>query len=404
MRSGLVFMSLFILLATALPAPAAFVQDRFAIGFWVDPPMDDQAAMRYKRIADAHFTLVIGGFGANTPEKAERQVALCEEYGLKAVIATCGLPAEELPAGPAVWGYKLRDEPHSNEFPALAARAAEIHKHHPDKLAYVNLFPSVVSLDRIGTENYHEYVQRFAEEAGSGVLSFDHYPVMKPGADSRMKYCYSLRVVRQVALENNVPFWNFFNTMPFGPHSDPTEGQLRWQIYTSLAYGAKGVLYFCYYTPFSHEFPKGGAIIGRDDRPTRHYAEAQRINAGLKKLGPVIMKLTSTNVIHVTPGQPPSEQLEDAPITDLQRADHDPEHDFIIGVFRHEDGRRAVLPVNNRYAWTAWPTVLFDTDPAEIREVCRETGREIAVRDDSPDMDGLQLSFAAGDGRLFLLP
>ena len=37
--------------------------------------------------------------------------------------------------------------------------------------------------------------------------------------------------------------------MPFAGHSDPTEAQLAWQIFTSLTYGAKGILYFCYCEP-----------------------------------------------------------------------------------------------------------------------------------------------------------
>ena len=32
--------------------------------------------------------------------------------------------------------------------------------------------------------------------------------------------------------------------MVFGGKRDPTEAQIRWQVFTSLAYGAKGVLYF----------------------------------------------------------------------------------------------------------------------------------------------------------------
>ena len=57
-------------------------------------------------------------------------------------------------------------------------------------------------------------------------------------------------------------FWNFFNAMPFGGHSDPTEAQIRWQIFTSLAYGAKGVLYFCYFSPAGHGmFARGGGVI-----------------------------------------------------------------------------------------------------------------------------------------------
>ncbi|MDD8052281.1 MAG: hypothetical protein PHG55_13140, partial [Verrucomicrobiota bacterium] len=47
--------------------PERFVQDRFAIGFWVDPPLGEDADLRYQEIADAHFTMVLGGFGARTP-------------------------------------------------------------------------------------------------------------------------------------------------------------------------------------------------------------------------------------------------------------------------------------------------------------------------------------------------
>jgi len=53
-------------------AQERFKQDRFAIGFWVDPPMDDRADERYAEIAEANFTLVIGGFGARTPEQVKQ--------------------------------------------------------------------------------------------------------------------------------------------------------------------------------------------------------------------------------------------------------------------------------------------------------------------------------------------
>ena len=50
--------------------------------------------------------------------------------------------------------------------------------------------------------------------------------------------------------------------MPFGGHSDQTDAQIRWQIFTSLAYGAKGVLYFCYWSPAGPGmFDRGGGVI-----------------------------------------------------------------------------------------------------------------------------------------------
>ena len=66
--------------------------------------------------------------------------------------------------------------------------------------------------------------------------------------------------------------------------------------------------------------------------------------------------------------------------------------------------RRAVLLMNYRFAFSAWPTVQFDAAPEQVVEICPQAGREVALRDDSPDMDGIQISLDAGEGRLFLLP
>ena len=387
---------------SAAPAPKHFQQDRFAIGFWVDPPADSQMGARYQEIADANFTLVLGGFGANWPETIERQIPICGKFGLK--VLTCSPNPEYQPEGDACWGYCLRDEPSASMFAELAKRVDAIRTAHPGKLAYINLLPNYASPEQLGTETFDEYVSRFVSEVKPDVLSVDHYPLFKPGvADGRDNYCADLEVMRKYSLEAGIPFWNFFNCMPYGQHTDPTEAQLRWQVYTSLAYGAKGVLYFCYFTPLSPEFPKGGAIIGRDGKPTRHYDEAKRINAELKNLGPTLMKLTSTGVHRITPDGDTAKELEVSPIKRLARADYDPKHDLLIGVFKHADGRRAVLINNYHFAYTAWPTVEFDTDLSKIVEVDNATGKEVPVHDDSPEIEGLQVSLGAGEGRLFLI-
>ena len=78
--------------------------------------------------------------------------------------------------------------------------------------------------------------------------------------------------------------------------------------------------------------------------------------------------------------------------------------DFLIGTFKHADGRRAVMINNYHFAYTSWPTVEFDVPADKVVEVCQETGKEIPLLDDSPAMEGMQLSIDAGKGRLFLLP
>jgi hypothetical protein len=377
-----------------------FQQDRIAIGFWVDPPAGAGMDERYRDIAAANFTLVIGGFGAGTAETVREQLKLCETYDLRAVVARAGLKPEELPESPACWGYMLRDEPNTAAFADLRRDVDAIRVARPGRFGYINLLPTYANEQQLGTKTYDEHVARFADEVDTDVLSMDHYPMMQPKADGRAGYCENLEVMRRHALRKGVPFWNFFNTMPYGPHFDPTEHSLRWQIYTSLAYGAKGLLYFCYWTPRGDEFPKGGAIITAEGRKTRHYDQARRLNAAVKAMGPTLMRLTSTGVTRVNGAAAPA-ALQGTPLRALAGPDTT---EYLLGAFRHADGRRAVLLSNYDFVYTAWPTVEFAVDPAQVREICPETGAEIPVVDDSPDMPGLQLSLDAGGGRLFLLP
>jgi predicted TIM-barrel fold metal-dependent hydrolase len=132
--------------STAQAAPeqtnvVRFVPDRFAIGFWVDPPAEHQTDVRFAEIAAANFTFVIGNFGATTPEAVERQLKLCEKHDLKAIVSIAGLPPEKLPESPACWGYHIADEPGAGAFADLRKTVDGIRKARPGKLGYINLFP-----------------------------------------------------------------------------------------------------------------------------------------------------------------------------------------------------------------------------------------------------------------------
>ncbi len=390
--------------ASSLAAtPARFAQDRFVIGMWVPPATSENLDAHYRDIAEANFTLVVGKSGASAQEHLER----CRRFGLQTLIPA-DQPVDKLPDGPACWGYLLVDEPGASAFADLARRAEEIRTKRPGRFGYVNLYPSYAPLSALGTASYDEHVDRFVREVKPEVLSMDHYPLMRPGGDTRQAYCDNLECFRKHALTANIPFWNYFYCMPFNDRLDPTEAQIRWQIFTSVAYGAKGVLYFCYWTPGkgaagAGEFPKGGAIITAEGLKTRHYDEARRINGELKRLGPTLMQLTSTGVFRVNT-ETNASALVGSPVRKLARVPGDPVGEFIIGTFRHADGRRAVIIVNHDYGYTAWPTVEFDAEPTEVFEVSKVTGNAASAADDSPELKGFQLSFGAGDGRLFLLP
>lgn len=382
-----------------------FAQDRFAIGYWVGPQTSENLRERYREIADANFTLVIGSHGMDVA----KQLSLCNEFGLKAIVDSAGL-ALPPDAMDACWGFSLMDEPGAAQFPDLARRAEDVRARHPGKFGYINLFPNYASPAQLGTATYEEHVDKFMLEVKPDVLSMDHYPLMRPGADGRAAYLENLATMRTHSLRAAIPFWNFFYSMPFNDRLDPTEAQIRWQIFASLAYGAKGVLYFCYWTPGkgaagAGEFPKGGAIITAEGLKTRHYDEARRINAELKNLGPTLMNLTSVRVLRIKTDMDTAPALAGLPLRNVTRVAGDPPGEFIIGFFSHTDGRRAVLILNHDYSFTTWPTLEFATTSlGSVQEVSKTTGQIAPVIDDSPELKGLQLSFGPGDARLFLLP
>ena len=59
--------------------PTKFVQYRFTIGFWVDPPADENMDQHYADISAANFTMVLGGSSAKIKETVPKQINLCEK-------------------------------------------------------------------------------------------------------------------------------------------------------------------------------------------------------------------------------------------------------------------------------------------------------------------------------------
>ena len=87
----LVALSLLLLSAQSMAEESKkFEQDRFAIGLWVDPPVDSKAEARYKELAEANFNVVIGGFGG---ADVAQQIALCEALDLKLIASARGKEA-----------------------------------------------------------------------------------------------------------------------------------------------------------------------------------------------------------------------------------------------------------------------------------------------------------------------
>ena len=213
------------------------------------------------------------------------------------------------------------------------------------------------------------------------------------------------------------PFWNYFGVAAYlhkgRTHMDSTEAEMRWQVSMSLAFGARGILYF-YYTQNVHKVAQDGPewpgiVMGDGDanRPTEHWYQARRLNSAVLVLAPTMMSLRSTAAIVLREtgtkwddeGHP---VLHDAGcgLRNISRGD------FVVGCFVRSvpvsgSWSRAVMVANFYADATQWPTIELDVSVA--LEVDQHSGLVVPLMDEVAGLPGMQVGLLAGGRRLFLL-
>jgi hypothetical protein len=144
---------------------------------------------------------------------------------------------------PGLFGYYLRDEPGVKAYPGLARWSRAYRQADTDALPYINLFPNYAQPSQMGVPDYEQYVQEFLEQVSPPFLSYDNYSLMQDGS-LRNQYFPNLETMRAASLRSGLPFWNIVLSNAHFEYAEPTLAGLRFQIYTTLAYGARGISYF----------------------------------------------------------------------------------------------------------------------------------------------------------------
>jgi hypothetical protein len=215
-----------------------------------------------------------------------------------------------------------------------------------------------------------------------------------------------METLRRFALEIDAPLWQWILCVPHYFYKDPTEADLRWQIYTTLAYGGKGILYFTYWTGYG---ATGNAIIDPFGYPSEKYPIARRINLEVKALAQTLLRLRSVGVYHwpLYPLSVPygTRRLPgDALIKSIRGGE------FVIGEFKDNEGFDYFMVVNNCLTRTVLADIRLTPPIDKVVEIEKIHGTEKEVPL-SKDGDAIRLYrdvpyhspqwFAPGDGRLF---
>lgn len=289
----------------------AWEQKEFFIGFWSPPPPQETTYARYKEIAEAGFNLVLGGNGVASREINQKALELCQQLNLKMLVLddriyggqTQNLEEvlQDYSSFPSFMGFLVKDEPNTGDLTQLAQFVNALKKKNPRLLAYINLFPTYATPQQMGAEDYPQYLQRFLQEVCPEVLCFDHYPLLVKR--DRPDFYQNLEWAREKALSARIPLWVILQVEGIeGVYRSPIETELSWQVMSALAYGAKGILYFTYWTPPPGVERHFDGIIGQDGKARAHYEWVKEINAVLRAWGPYLVKAKSVEVFHI--GEP----------------------------------------------------------------------------------------------------
>ena len=288
------------------------------ITYWAGPPMTDTTA---QQMAEGGWNLVWC---------AEKELDVAQRHGLRAQLihglltpASLDNPAqrEKLDAliarvrtHPALYNYFVTDEPGAANFAALGRLVAYLRERDPAHLTYINLFPTYASNEQLGTQGdtvtaYREHLRQFVEVVKPELISYDHYQ-FNVGKDSP-DYFLNLALIRHAAQAAGVPFLNIVQACSWAANVRiPTEDELRYLVYTTLAYGAQGISYYVYQAPGHTR-----SIANPDGSPSAIYQPLKRLNRDFLALATELQPLHSLGVYHAGMLPPGAEPLPKSPLS-----------------------------------------------------------------------------------------
>ena len=364
-------------LMVTVSATADWKMPEFMIYVWGEPR--NEAEMQV--YAEANFNVVDGSVD---------KLDLCRKYGLKLMVRPAVSPdiASQLADDPTVWGYFIVDEPGNtwsgdsvDLFKQLSAKVKALHEADPNHPAYINLGWLSWSGD---------YLRNFIKTIRPEILSYDYYQWWAGGGpQERAAYFARLKYFRAAALSAGIPFacWMEGNANPAvdGRPSAPHKAEkLRQSVYTSLAYGVKGIEWFRAVLIFDRDEAAGATTL------TPSGKDIAALNAELKRIGPILAQLRSTDVFHTPPLPSETRELP----ADYWIQTETP--DLVLGMFQDDMRSNFILVVNRDYQQERQAALRFLRPVSVVEKFDKQTGKWITL----PLGKVAKLALGPADGEL----
>ena len=357
----------------------------FVIAAWNPPAATDA---EYEIYRQAGFNIVMSPRYALPDEALE----LAQKYSLKLLVDT--YTPNEKPWGGTASEYR----PHPLHHPATLPELKWLHQRYGDHPAlagyllgddYGGLPQELIDTTKFMRENAPYLIPWICQnvmsaeslaKAGNPIMDPQIYPTLYQ-KDLQVEkqcqlYCDALQKLRMDCLEHNLTPWPMFNVC--GVESDSL---VRFQIYSSLAYGAQGIWYFTYAGGIQKD--RGYETIQEVKQnllPT--WETSARANQQVAEWGEKLLGYTCAGVFHT--GWLPSH----AAAPGEGKLVEEMSDDLLVGILTKPDEFPIAIVVDKR----------VDEKFGAIQE------REVAVRFASAVTEALaEISISGGGGKLLIL-
>lgn len=362
----------------------SFRLKKFPVSFWNYTNLGEHGAhmteAEVESWADAGFTVLQSpGFDPNDNAQKDHIIKLlnwADKLGMKLILCDprCyakkgkdGKPPVDYADGirsaladfgnhPALFGFHVGDEPNAkfkNTFFECYRIQKEIAPHlHP----FANLAPcwdpAAASLSYVGTDTWPNYLDEFVKKSNADLVGYDCYAQMASGDGDKGWNIYyrNLRLYREAALRNGIPFWNTILSVGHYQFRCPSQDEIRWQFNTSIAAGANGIVWFFYYMRQPHGNFRMSPVDEHWDK-TQTYYDIRRVQKSFhRRYGDLFNRLVSTRVSFLFRTYGEGEMFK--PDDLLKNIEDALTHItlMLIGEFMDIEGKRYVMFVNNSMA------------------------------------------------------
>ncbi len=254
---------------------------------------------RFKEAAECGFNAVSI---ADSDDCIARGFRAAAGSGLKIVICQGSKGMQEMSQlvnmykdNPLLAGYEMRDEPKFSYLPELKDIYEKVRELDPKHMAYINLavdFGTNEELKKkyIGeTGSHNKYLKLIQKIFHPVVWSYDFYPIASRQGKTIVNvtdFFKYMQLFHDEAKTTGRPFWTYSMCMPYAYNCGdvtpaaltdgtangrlvPTEGELRFEAFSSLAYGAQGIVYWAY-----TQRPPQGPLTGTTAKYSEYYLSA----------------------------------------------------------------------------------------------------------------------------------